>query len=436
MKQVLNKLFLLPFAFGVASVFAQEKLTLQQAIETGLKNNFDIRIAKINTEISANNATLGNAGMLPRADVSLAQTNGITDTKQTFNTGQEVDRTGAAAHSLTATAALNWTVFDGFTMFASYNKLKELNALGETAAKVTVENNVQQIIETYFDVVRQKALLVVTDNSRQLSELKLNIAKTKFNIGTFSKTEYLQAQVDLNADVSSYKKQLLTIANAKVMLNRLLARDAAFDFEPADSMQIDFNANYTEMVDQLTKNNSMLKMSRQQVNIYNYSIKEWQGLRFPQLNINGNYTYLKSTAQTGLVLENRSKGFNYGFTLSYTLFNGFNTSRTINNAKLDWEISKLNYELTQAQQIGELLMAYKNFESNKEIVQLETLNSGLAQENVNLTLERFRVGTINELQLKAAMQSNVQAQSNLVNSLYNTKVSETTLKKLTGILLK
>lgn len=424
------------FSIRITFLFAQEQLSLQQAIEIGLKNNYSILIAKNDAQIANNNLSVVKAGMLPRADIIVEQNNSIIDTKQTYSSGSEVDRTGSKSNSLAASGVLSWTLFDGFKMFATYNKLQEFNAMGELAAKQTIENAVQQIISTYFDIVKQKALRNVVEDSRQVSQVKLNIAKTKFNIGITSKAEYLQAQVDMNADEANYKKQILAIETAKINLNRLLARDVSITYETTDSIEINYSPVFEELSAKLNSSNASLQFAERNINAYKFMVREFQGERFPIIGANGSYDYTKSKSQTGLVLENRSNGINYGFTLSYNLFNGFNASRNIKNAKLEWESAKVNYNLVKSSLSAELLVAYKNFESNNEILQLQQSNSKLAKENVDISLERFRVGTINELQLKEAQQSNVSAQKNLVSALYDTKLAEIALKKLSGELIK
>lgn len=83
-----------------------------------------------------------------------------------------------------------------------------------------------------------------------------------------------------------------------------------------------------------------------------------------------------------------------------------------------------------------MLIAFKNFISNNENLLLQQSNSKLAKENVNIALERYRVGIANELILKEVQQTNVAAQTNLVSALYDTKTAEVTLKRLTGELVK
>jgi outer membrane protein len=429
-------LFVIILLCGVQIVFAQEKLSLQQAIEIGLKNNYSIIISKNDLDISKNNVSWGNAGALPALDLSLTQNNSIIDSKQKYSDGAEVNKTGATANSLDANALLNWTIFDGFKMFATYNKLKSFEEQGELNARLTLENTVSQIITAYYDIVRQNANLTVIDSSMEISRVKLLISKTKFEIGSTSKTEYLQAQVDMNADLSAYKTQQMRIEESKVNLNKLLARDVSLIYDVDDSIEINYNANYDDLKNKIEKTNTSILLAQSNTNIYNYNIKEWKGQRLPTLNLYAGYNYTKANSQTGLVLQNKTNGLNYGFTLNYNLFNGFNLNRNIKNATLDYESSKINFESVKSEISAEMIIAYRDFQNNLELLKLEEANSLLAKENVDLSLARFRTGVIDQLQLKDAQQSYILAQIRLVLARYDTKIAETTLKKLTGELLK
>lgn len=413
---------------------AQESLTLQQAIETGLKNNYSILIERNNAAIATNNHSAGNAGMLPRLDATLIQNNSTTDTKQRYSAGNEVDRTGAESNSLNGLVELNWTVFDGLRMFAAYNRLGELQKAGELNARLAVENAVQEIIAAYFDIVKQQALLQVIDSSRNISAVKLNIAKTKFDVGITSKVEFLQAQVDMNADESAFKRQLVVIEQSKIRLNQLLARSVVTQFNVTDSILVTSDQALDNALASAEQNTSYL-LAQRFSNAGKHSINEVRGERFPWLGLNAGYSYLNSESESSFVLENTSSGFNYGFTVNWTLFNGFNVNRRIKNAKLDFQNLQLQTNEVKNAVDAEIVIAFRNLQNNLEILALEETNAALAQENISLALERFRVGALDELSLKEAQQSFNEAQNRLVNIRYDAKVAETNLRRLTGKLL-
>ncbi|MEP7263333.1 MAG: TolC family protein [Bacteroidota bacterium] len=431
-----NKYFLYIILFLSVNGFAQESLTLQQAIETGLKNNYSIIIQRNEAAKAVNNYTPGNAGMLPRLDATVIQNNTITDTRQEYTTGNIIDRNGATASSLNADGALTWTVFDGFTMFASYNKLKELQKAGDINARMTIEDALQQIIASYFDVVKQQTLLQVIDSSRKISDIKLNIAKTRFEIGAASKLDYLQAQVDRNADESLYKKQIVTIAESKIRLNQLLARKVDTDFFPADSIIASSPAELDQSLSKALSDNSQLKIAGSNLEIARLTIREWKGQRWPTIDLNAGYNYSQSSSEASLVQENKSNGLNYGFTVRWNLFNGFTLNSIIKNAKLDYNSYMIRLDEIKSSVDAETRIAWQQLRSNLEIVTLEQQNALLAKENINLAIERFRVGLTDELQLKEAQQSYTEALNRLVGVQYDARISQTTLQRITGTLIQ
>ncbi len=419
-----------------SSLQAQESLTLQQAIETGLKNNYSIIIQKNEAAKAENNYTLGNAGMLPRLDAALVQTNSITDTRQEFATGSTVDRQGANANSLNASADLNWTIFDGFSMFATYKKLAEFKKAGDINSRLVIEDAVQQIIDAYYNIVKQQALLQVIDSSRKISDIKLNIAKTKFQIGAASRLPYLQAQVDRNADESLYKRQLVIINEAKIRLNQLLGRNADVDFTPADSITNTELNDLQQSVNDAQVNNAELQLAGSNLEVSRLTIREWRGQRLPFIDVNAGYDFTRSKSEAGIVAENKSNGISYGFTIGWNLFNGFNLNRNIKNAKLDYSSAEVRMNEIKTSITAQTRVAWLQLQSTIDIVNLEIQSVTLAKENIDLSIERFRTGLTDELQYKEAQQSYIEAANRLVAAKYDASIAATTLKRITGQLLR
>ena len=81
---------------------AQETLSLKQAYEIALKNNYAIQIASSELDIVKRNNSLGNAGMLPTLTCTVNQDNQVINTKQKFLSGAENNRDGAKSNTLNA----------------------------------------------------------------------------------------------------------------------------------------------------------------------------------------------------------------------------------------------------------------------------------------------------------------------------------------------
>lgn len=427
---------LLFFVLFIFSAFSQEALTLQQSIEIALKNNFSITTSRLQANISNNNNTIGNAGFLPSVTLNAALSNSNTNTEQEFSSGASVKRDGAISDIVSSGVALNWTIFDGLKMFATKEKLNELEAQGATNLKIEIENTMMKVITSYYDVVRQQQLIRATKEAIKMYDERIKIAQLKFDIGSASKLDLLQAKVDLNAQKSLLLKQNTALENAKASLNQLLAKNSAADFIASDSIVVNYKPNYIDLQKNMNTKNNQLQIAQQNIAIANASIKELNSLALPQINLNAGYNFSQSKNQVGLVLLNKNLGLNTGITASWTLFNGFKTRSQVKTAQLMAEQQKVLFQETTSLLEAALLKAFKAYDNSVIALKLEEENTLIAKENVTIALERFRVGSSNSIELTTAQKSYEDALSRIVAARYDAKLYETELMRLEGALVK
>ena len=103
-------------------VAAQEPLTFEKAVEIGLQQNYSIRIARNEARVTENNRGLGTAGFLPKVDLSGSTTKTDADESSTSPSSVGDSKTDNS----TAQIALQWTLFDGFQMFADNRRYREI----------------------------------------------------------------------------------------------------------------------------------------------------------------------------------------------------------------------------------------------------------------------------------------------------------------------
>ena len=111
-----HNLVLVAFCLLTQFTFGQGILSLQKAIEIALKNNYAITIATNESQIAKNNATIGNAGMLPEISLYGARNYTGSNTKQEYQNDSLLNRSGVNADNAAAGIALKWTLFDGLRM--------------------------------------------------------------------------------------------------------------------------------------------------------------------------------------------------------------------------------------------------------------------------------------------------------------------------------
>lgn len=429
-KNIIKTLVL--FLFCITKTNAQEVLSIEDAIKIALENNFEIRIAKNTSKISETNVTIGNAGMLPTATASVVDNNSIQNSSQTRQDGTTTSLNNAKNNSLTYGVSLGWTVFDGMKMFARLDQLKELQKLGDAELKRTILVKIGQVNSAYYDLVQQQQQLSALDTTIVISKQRLDLAKNRFSIGKASKLEVLNAQVDLNSDQVALLRQKESYANAKIALNQYLARDPKVEFKVNDLVTVDEKLVFADLLTLAQKQNPALETQIINKRIAELQLKQIKANRYPSLQLTSGYNFSESQSSLGFTSQSSSRGLNYGFNASMNIFDGFNQHRNEKIAKLDIENTQIAIEQQNLMLNTQLSTAFQTYLTSLELIGLEEDNEEIAKQNLSITLDKFRIGTITTLEFRTAQLNYVNAKVRYSSAQYEAKLSEIALKELAG----
>lgn len=431
MQQIGKLLFL--FLLGFSSQ-AQEMLKLEDAVKIALENNYEIKIAKNNLKIDETNSTAGNAGMLPNVNATLTNNNSILNTSQTQADGSERTLDNARNLNLTYGIGLDWTIFDGMKMFARREQLKVLQKQGEAELKLAVITKISNVYATYFDLVQQQQQIKALDTAIVISNQRLTTAQNRYSIGKAAKLEVLNAQVDLNTDVSSRLIQLDLYQNAKIRLNEILAREIAADFIVEDKMAIDESLNFVDLKTLAEKQNPQLQAQILEKNNVELQLKQVKAGRYPTVKLNSGYNFTHTEASLGFLTQSSSRGLVYGINASVPIFSGFNQDRNEKVAKL--QVDNADFVINQQKNAlqSQLAMAFQSFQTNLELSKVEEKNTEIAKQNLDITQAKFKIGTITPIEYRTAQLNYVQALVRYSNAQFQTKLYEISLKELSGTL--
>lgn len=411
---------------------AQENLSVMDAVSIGLENNYSIIIEKNNAEIAGNNNSIGNAGFLPTIDVNATQNYNISTTDSRFLTGTEKNVSNAKGKNFNAGIALDWTLFDGFSMFVNKDMFEVLESMGQIQSRITIENTVSSIILTYFGIVQEKKLVQALREATKLSNDRKRIADAKISIGSGSKLMLLQSTVDLNADSTKLMQELTTLKNLKADLNVLMGRMPDILFEVVDTINLTNRLSYNDLVSKAQNQNSELQLARRNRELSVLGIRSAQSDRFPKLDLLAGYSFVRSTSEAGFLEYNRAFGPSYGLTLSYKLFDGFNTKRNIENAKIEASSSDVMFRQADLGLRADLYKKYNEYLLNLNIVALERTNKAVAKENVEVALEKYKLGSISDIDLREIQNKYVDSQYQLALAEFSAKQAEIELLRMSG----
>lgn len=413
---------------------SQEILNLNRCLEIGLEQNFDIRIVRNDQQIADNNYTIGNAGYLPTLDLNAGYSGTINNTTQKTTEGESIKDNGVHNQALDAGINLNWTVFDGFNIQSNYKRLREMKDTGELNTRVAIENFIAQLAAEYYNYVQQNIRLENLKYAVKLSKERVRIVESRYQIGAGSRMELQQAKVDFNSDSSKLIKQYEVLFVARTNLNQMMAiRDVEQQVMVSDTL-ISYDALFAkeDLWDKTLAGNTYLLLSQRQKNISVLDLKIAQKDNYPYVRLNAGYGYTQNFYGAGNYDWQKNLGFNYGITVGFNLFDGFNKNRRQKNAKLDIKKRELEYEQLQLSvktDFANMWMAYQN---NIELSNLEKENLETAYDNYEIAMERYKLGELSGLELREAQNSLLEAEERLVQAQYNTKLCEISLMQISG----
>ncbi len=431
-------IFSLIIVFAVFELFAQQRHTLQEVIATAIENNYSIQMARNRQQISDNNHSLGNAGFLPVLDLRGQYSGTHNTTDRTGFDGTESSLRNIHNTVGNANLTLGWTIFDGFRVQVSYDKLEALKAMGELNTQIAIESLVANITAEYFNLIQQQRLLNNLKFAVDLSRERVRIDEERFLLGSGSKLQLLQAEVFLNADSSRMGRQEEVVRASRVRLNELMAMEnLRYNLQPSDTIIPLNDIMIFETLENTAKShNTALLAAAQNKRISQFDKKLVESQSYPYVNLSSGYGYSYNTFQSGTFSDQQTYGMNYAVTVGINIFDGFNRRRQISNAVIEIENSRLAYDETYKAVMSDLITIYNEYLNNFRLLDLETQNLDVAYETLEIAMERYRLGALSGLELREVQKNLLEAEERLLSIQYSTKLAEISLLHMAGRIME
>jgi outer membrane protein, adhesin transport system len=441
LKIIKRSVYILLF-FNLSTLNAQEVYDLSRCVVTGLEQNFSLEVTRNYEKIADNNYTKGNAGFLPSVTTTNRFGGTLNSTTQNMNDGSQ--RTTNGVHNTTGSAALNasMTLFRGFNIQTSWQKLNELKQMGELNTQMAMENLVSEIIAEYYYYIEQLNFFKNMEYAVSLSRERARIDQERYLLGASSKLELLQSIVYLNADSSRLARQNEQILESEVRLKKLMALKNLEEKIAIKDTSIIFNSGlvYDELLKSTLDFNTGLMIASKNQRISELDYKIISSRAYPYLTLSSGYNYSYRGYGTGTISDygtlsiknQNSRTLNYGLTLGMDIFDGNNRRREKANARIDLENRLYQFQEVEQDIKAELLTVYYAYENNLRLVHMEEQNLEVARENLDIALERYRLGALSGLELREVQKSLLDAEERLISVKYQAKLAEISLLQISG----
>lgn len=432
------KRLLLTFAV-TCSLFplkAQEVLTLEQCLKTGIENNLSL-------ETKRNDILKGKHTLSENRAKLLPQINAIASFNDNFNPPVSVTDGSAYGNPYNVTHTLQYNASAGlqlqmplynqtvYTALSIARTMDEINGLSYEKAR---EDLMMQIAQMYYlGQSTSEQIAIVKENIRRLEELR-DITTAFFDNGMAMEVDVKRVNINLENLQVQYDNAVSMLTQQLNLLKYVMDYPAEKEISltPVDTEHITPVA-----LSGLSENLSELRLLRQQGTLAEKQQKMISQGYLPSLSLTGNFMYSAFTDKAKNWFHSGPSNHWYnssgiGLTLRIPVFDGFDKRSKLRKARIDTENVRLTYENTrknlQTQYLNatnELMNSQRNFTKQKD-------NYLLAEDVYEVTSDRYREGIASMTEVLQDEMRMSEAQNNYVTAHYNYRMTNLSLLKLTG----
>ncbi|MDR9417068.1 MAG: TolC family protein [Gracilimonas sp.] len=453
MKRILLSTF---FAFLIISgaVHAQEARTisLQEAIQISLENNYQLKQAKNNLDLADQSIRSEYADFLPSLNASV---NGSRRTGQQFISDRFSEGLNpfvdVTSQSISGNFSASIPLFNGFENINSLRQSQQSKISDEESYQRAKEQVIFNTASRYLQVLLDRELLAIREENLENSLKQLEQVQAQVEVGSRPTVDlYDQEALVANTELL-LTQQENALKFSKIALVRQLQIDPLGNYEfsvpdiGSDVENLDLESiNLSELIDQALLNRSDLKSTLADIRSLELQAQMAKNNLFPSVSASGGistsysdqYSLLGESVPFGDQFFDQRINRSLGFSVSIPLFQNWNRMYNIQASEVQLKNAELNLDNARLQVIQEVTQAYNDYTSYEKQLEASQKSLRASERAFETQQERYNVGSSTLIELSQAQANYVEAQSNYTQALYNLifqeKLLDYYLGKLSG----
>jgi outer membrane protein len=432
MKKTFSLVLLTVFTFS----FSQKKWSLQECVDYAVKNNLQVISNQYNSDIQSKNLEMAKKEYLP----SVSGTFNNSGSFGQHTSGNTVYRSDS--YNNNASVGANMQLYNNGRIKKSAEKSQyDLDASLLDAEKV--KNDISlNIAQQYLQVLLNKEVKKITDESVANAEKVLSRAKITTEVGTTPKTIEAEATASLAREKQKQKSAEIDIQRSLFSLAMLLQLK---DYKTFDVQEVplpgllDAPLSSTDnIVEKAFENQPQVKAAETRILSAQKQTEIAKTAFYPTISANAGigtfYNDYLSTKDTAL-LNQYKDNFNQslGISANIPIFNKGITKLQVEQAKISENIAKNSLEMQKVEVQQNVQKAYFDANANYEnyLAALE------AEKSTKLALDfaekSYEAGRTTIYDLNTARNNFVNAQGSVSQAKYNYIFSMKLLNFYAGI---
>lgn len=407
-------------------------LSLQEAINLGLKHNLGLLLSSADTRAARGERWQELSALLPH----VAADPFIADSK--INLAQ-VGLGNAAANVFHISPSVGpFSYFDARAAFSqSLFDWKSINAARAASANVKAVDYalldahdlvVLAVGYAYFQAVAEEARIATDEAQVQTAQALFNQAHDQVNAGTAADIDALRTRVELQTRQQQLIQARNDFAIQKITVSRAIGLSAGQDFDLTDKSQYQpiENLSVDQALTRAYASRSDYLAAASSVRAAELSHKSAVAGYFPSLSFNADY------GQGGAHPSDSTRVYDLKGTLSIPIFTGNRVHGDIQQADARLQQARERLENLRGQIEADVRTALLNLESSAEQVKVARSNIDLADQTLTQSRDRFSAGVADTVEVVQSQEAVASAQEQYISSLYKYNFAKISLIRALG----
>ncbi len=409
------------------------KLTLDGAVQYALSHNPDVLSAVEQIRLTQGQYISVRAQLLPQL-VATGSFGGqspiLANPPRPIH---KLDIPGVDSTAFTTGSANNYLwdirigvqqlVFDGGGALSATRAAHYVADKSYFALRSTIDNVIANVKIAFFQVILNRSLIVVQEQSVALLENQLEDQESRYQAGTVPKFNVLQAQVA----VANAVPPLITARNNLRVSQYQLVKLLGMNYT-GDPTQVPFNVigdltiNFRKIIPEeavrtgLTRNPS-LKAQRQSILAQAANITASLSGFYPRITFGGGFLAQNNFNYSNI--GNTVEGWFFGLNGSWNIFDGLNTYGQVVQAKAQLSQAKISYDNTVRTVILNIQQDISYLQQAQETIESQQASVIQATEALRLARERLDAGAGTQLDILNAQVALLQAQTTVLQAKFS-----------------
>jgi len=406
-----------------------KSITLDQAVQIALERNTSVLTAQYSLEGQQSAVTAAYGSLLPTLSANGNWQRTQSDRQSTFiqGIGNIPLRQVATTNSFNTSIGSNLLLFNGFANTANVRRATSNAVSAEQTLNRTRQSIVFDVQTLYSNLLRDEELLKVNEDNLKRDRRQLEQIVESNRVGSKSIADVYRQQVQVGNDELALIQAQNTYDKMRADLIFALGLSVTdvYDFHDA-SIRLDVDTTEFKAVNEQYRDFRLLVNEAlgvrpdylsaiENVNAANSSVTVATGGHFP--SIAAFVSYGLNSTELGKMSDNRS--FLWGLNISFPLFNGWQTTNQVQQAKVTLKTAEQELNQAERQVQVDIAKSLLDLEAAEKQVYV-TINSVIsATEDRRIAEEKYNLGAGTILDLLTAEANYTLALSNKVNAAYN-----------------